>query len=102
MLGDQHQRFDRRAPRERVVLALRQFGDVVAGVARAAQLVTVRQRDRIVEGAVPVFATHRAAGIVPDLTFGADIKLNKRHSFTGLPTPDMFAGHFSKKRSAAA
>jgi hypothetical protein len=38
------------------------------------------------------FVTHRAAGSVPILTFGADIKLNKRLSFAGLATPDMFAG----------
>jgi hypothetical protein len=54
------------------------------------------QRNRIIEGAVPAFVTHRAARSVPDLTLGADIKLNKRLSFAELATPDMFAGHFSK------
>jgi hypothetical protein len=33
---------------------------------------------------------------VPDLTFSAAIKLNRRLSFVGPATPDMFAGHLSK------
>jgi len=38
MLSDQHQRLDRRAPCEAVMLALRQLGDVGRGVAEGPQL----------------------------------------------------------------
>jgi hypothetical protein len=57
-----------------------EVGDEIAGIAQGAQFAAAGQRNRIVEGTVPGFVTHRAAGSVPDLTFGADIKLNERYS----------------------
>jgi hypothetical protein len=68
----------RRLPFRRVVLTLRQGRDEVADIAQGAELAAIGQRDWIVEGAVPAFVTHRAAGCVPDLTFGSDIKANER------------------------
>jgi len=50
VLGDQHQRFNRRAPCLRVVLALRQLGDVVGGVAQGEELAAAGQGDWVVEG----------------------------------------------------
>lgn len=63
---------------------------------QGAKLSAIGQGDWIAEGAGPAFVTHRGAGSVPDLTFGAAIKLNKRLSFAGAAMPDMFAAHFSK------
>src|SRR6185437_15753738 len=45
VLGDQHQRFNRRAPCLRVGLALRQLGDVVGGVAQGEELAAAGQGD---------------------------------------------------------
>jgi hypothetical protein len=66
----------RRLPFRRVVLTLRQGRDEVADIAQGAELAAIGQRDWIVEGAVPAFVT-QAAGCVPDLTFGSDIKANE-------------------------
>jgi len=53
VLGDQHQRLDRRPPCEAVMLTLRQACDVVAGIAQGAQLAAAGQGDGIIEGAAP-------------------------------------------------
>jgi hypothetical protein len=45
MLSDQHQHLHRREPCRRVVLALRQLGDVGRGVAQGAQLTAIGQWD---------------------------------------------------------
>ena len=47
-------------PCRRIVLALRQACDEVAGIAQDAQLATAGQWDRIVEGAVPAFVRHQS------------------------------------------
>jgi hypothetical protein len=50
---------DRREPSRCAGLAVRQLGDVVAGVAQGAQLAAIGQRDRVVEGAGLAFVRHR-------------------------------------------
>jgi hypothetical protein len=48
------------ARQERVVLALRQACDEVAGIAQGAQIAAIGQGDGIVEGAVPAFVRHQS------------------------------------------
>lgn len=48
-LSDEQQRLHRRLPLCRVVLGLRQLGDVLGGIAQREQLATIRQEDRIEE-----------------------------------------------------
>ena len=50
---DQDQGLHRCLPFRRLVLGLRKFRDVVAGILERDELATVRQRDRLVEGAGP-------------------------------------------------
>ena len=53
VLDHEHQRPDRRLPFRRVMLALWQLRDIVSGVTQRYQLAAVRERDWIVEGAIP-------------------------------------------------
>jgi hypothetical protein len=68
------------------MLALQQLGNERRGVTQSDELAATRQRDRIIEGAVPALSGIELLWLVPDLTFGADIKVNARlplHHFSG-------------------
>ena len=52
-LDDQEQGFDRGLPFLEILLSLRQFHDVVGGVAQSYQLAPTRQQDGIIERAGP-------------------------------------------------
>jgi hypothetical protein len=58
VLDHEHERPDRRLPFRRVVLALRQPCDIVSNISQRDQLATARERDWIVEGAMPAFVWH--------------------------------------------
>ena len=84
-------------PCRRIVLALRQACDEVAGIAQDAQLATAGQWDRIVEGAVPAFVRHQSL-----IRFSTRVCLCPNSgAIADIPQPPLKATELNRSRGRA-